>query len=259
MIPVIFNIGPIPINSFGLMIALMFLASIYLLASSLKFNEIDPKYSEIFVFAGVVSGLLGARIWFIIENYSLIKDDLFGAVFSGAGFTFYGGFVLALLVLFLLCRFYKIPSYKLYDSLGPTLALGYAIGRLGCQLSGDGDYGIETDTFIGMSYLTGIVPTPPGVNVYPTPLFESAISLVICFYLLNIERTSKWQMPWQRFGFYLILISIERFFIEFIRVKERYAFGLSEAHYFSMLFAAIGLYLVLRSHKHNGPLNEVAV
>lgn len=249
MIPVIFELGPLPINSFGLMIALMFLASIYRLSKSFELNGINKKLAESFVFFGVISGLLGARIWYLIEYYSDIKGNFWEAVFSGAGFTFYGGFVLALIVIYFLCRYHKIPAYKFYDSVGPTLALGYAIGRLGCQLSGDGDYGIETASFLGMSYASGVVPTPPGVLVYPTPLFESIISLLILFYLTKIESLPKWSAPFKRFGIYLVLMSFERFIIEFIRVKERYAFGLSEAHYFSIIFILFGMYLILRKPK----------
>jgi len=227
------------------------MACIYRLSESFSISGVDPKVAETFVFSGVLSGLIGARIWYLIEEYSIIKDDFWGAVFSGAGFTFYGGFVLAILVLILLCKFKKIPLHVFFDSVGPTLAIGYAIGRLGCQLSGDGDYGIVTNSFLGMSYSSGVVPTPPGVLVYPTPLFESFMAILIAVYLIKAEKLVKWSTPYKRWGLYLCLVCAERFFIEFIRVKERYAFGLSEAHYFSILFFGLGLYLVLRSNSAN--------
>lgn len=246
MIPTIIELGPIPIHSFGLMIALMFVACVYRLGDCFASKGIDRKLAETFVFWTVLSGLAGARLWYMIEYWSDIKSDVFGALLSGAGFTFYGGFVVGIATVLILCKKNKIPLHTFFDLVGPTLALGYAIGRLGCQLSGDGDYGITTTSFWGMSYATGVVPTPPGVLVLPTPLFESIAALIICHTLLAVRASGKFSAPFQQWGLYLVLISAERFFIEFIRIKEKYG-GLSEAHYFSILFAICGVVLLIRS------------
>jgi phosphatidylglycerol:prolipoprotein diacylglycerol transferase len=245
VIPQILEIGPIPVHSFGLMIALLFIASVLRLGDSFAEVGLERKLAETFVFYSVFSGLAGARVWFIIENWSLVKSDLVGAIFSGAGFTFYGGFVVGMVVLAVLCRAHKIALNQFFDLVGPTVALGYAIGRLGCQLSGDGDYGITTTSWLGMSYATGVVPTPAGVKVLPTPLYESTVALLIGMTLLSSKIRLKLNKPWQLMGLTLLLLSTERFFIEFIRIKERYA-GLSEAHYFSLIFGLLGLYLLIR-------------
>lgn len=245
MIPTILEIGPIPLHSFGLMIALLFVAAVMRLGDSFAAVGIDRKLAENFVFYSVFAGLAGARVWFIIENWSLVKSDLVGAIFSGAGFTFYGGFVVALVMVAILCRKNQISLSKFFDVVGPTVALGYAIGRLGCQLSGDGDYGIATTSWLGMSYATGVVPTPEGVLVLPTPLYESAIAIVIALVLLSSKIQIKFNKPWQLWGLTLLLLSLERFSIEFIRIKERYA-GLSEAHYFAIAFGLLGFYLLVR-------------
>jgi phosphatidylglycerol:prolipoprotein diacylglycerol transferase len=245
MIPTIFEIGPIPVHSFGLMIALMFFAAVARLGDSFAEAGIDRRLAETFVFYGVFSGLIGARLWYLIEEWSSVKGDLVGAVFSGAGFTFYGGFVAALATVLLICKKNQISSHKFFDSGVPTLALGYAIGRLGCQLSGDGDYGISTTSWLGMSYEHGVVPTPPGIMVLPTPLYESVIAILIALFLLSDTAKQKFKAPWQMWGCALLLLSTERFIIEFIRVKQKYI-GLSEAHYFSIIFALLGIYLMLR-------------
>src|SRR5690606_6293941 len=106
---------------------------------------------------------------------------------------------------------------------------------VGCQLSGDGDYGIVTESFIGMSYATGVVPTPPGVRVYPTPFFESVLALGIVWILTTVEKLPNWSHPGMRFGLMLVLISIERFFIEFIRVEDVVLGALTQAQVISIL------------------------
>jgi phosphatidylglycerol:prolipoprotein diacylglycerol transferase len=245
MIPTVFELGPIPIYSFGLMIALMFVAAVARLGDSFDEVGIDRKLAENFIFYGVLSGLIGARIWFIVEDWEQVKGDIAGAIFSGSGFTFYGGFVAALLIVTVLCKKNKITLSKFFDAVGPTLALGYAIGRLGCQLSGDGDYGITTTSWLGMSYSSGVVPTPPGVLVLPTPLYESTFAILICLIVLNPRVKSWLTKPWQIWGLTLALLSLERFLVEFIRIKQKYG-GLSEAHYFSILFLLVGLFLIIR-------------
>ncbi len=246
MIPQLFKIGYIPINTFGLMIACAMFAAIILLAKSFKSNGIDPKFAERYVIWGGFSGLLGARIWYLAQNYEFVKADLWSAIFSGAGFTFFGGFLLSAAVLYVLTRVDRIPISGFMDSVGPALTLGYAIGRLGCQLSGDGDYGIETNSIFGMSYQTGYVPTAPGVLVYPTPFFESTICIGILWILICVERSPSWQAPYRRFGLYLLLISIERFLIEFIRIEPHYAFGLSAAQFVSVVLFALGVGMLVR-------------
>lgn len=249
MIPNILELGPIPIRSFGLMIALALFAGALRLARSFSAYGINPALAERYVTAGGISGLIGARLWHIGENWGFYKDDLFSALTASAGFTFYGGFIVATICVYILARRDGTDIAKLCDALGPCLALGYAVGRLGCQLSGDGDYGMATEGFWGMSYSTGVVPTPPGELVYPTPLFESTLSLVVLWILTRVEHSrSLFVKGYQRFGLYLVLISIERFVVEFLRVNPRYAFSFSEAQWIAIALACAGVFLVaLRS------------
>jgi phosphatidylglycerol:prolipoprotein diacylglycerol transferase len=202
------------------------------------------------VTAAGISGLLGARLWYLGENWGEVKHDLLGALFSSAGFTFYGGFIIGSLVVLYLARRDGTDIGKFCDSLGPCLALGYAIGRLGCQLSGDGDYGIATTGFWGMSYSTGIVPTPPGVLVYPTPLFESTISLFVLWFLSRIEVSpTALTGRFQRFGLYLVLISLERLCVEGFRVNPVVAGSMSEAQIIALVLITLGGALMLRGSR----------
>lgn len=244
MIPQLFSIGPIPINTFGLMIALSLLASMYLLTESFRAYGLPADKAEQFVFVGGFSGLLGARLWYIAENWSAVRGDLIAALTSSAGFTFYGGFICAFVVIFFMCQHYKFSFASFLDAAGPTMTLGYAIGRVGCQLSGDGDYGSITHSILGMSYLTGIVPTPPGFLAYPTPLYESAICMLILPLLLSTEKNRNFGKPLRWFGLYLLLIAAERFLVEFLRINPHVLGVLSEAQVISILFMIIGFWLL---------------
>lgn len=250
MIPTLIEIGPLPIRSFGLMVALALFAGAVRLAISFKRYGLDPRLAERYVTAAGFFGLLGARLWYMGENWSEVKHDLLGALLSSAGFTFYGGFIIGSLVVLSLARRDGTNIGKFCDSLGPCLALGYAIGRLGCQLSGDGDYGIATTGFWGMSYSTGIVPTPPGVLVYPTPLFESSISLLVLWILSRIEVSpTALTGRFQRFGLYLVLISLERLCVEGFRVNPVVAGGMSEAQIIALVLITLGSALMLRGSR----------
>ena len=176
----------------------------------------------------------------------VLRQDLFGALFASAGFTFYGGFIVAALVVTVLAKRDGTDMGKFCDALGPCLALGYAVGRLGCQLSGDGDYGSATYGFWGMSYSTGVVPTLAGERVYPTPLFESALSLVIVLALSYIERSENiLARRFQRFGLYLVLISLERVVVEFLRINPPVLWGFSEAQVIGASLSLLGVLFII--------------
>jgi len=250
MIPTLIEIGPLPIRSFGLMVALALFAGAVRLAHSFKRYGLDARLAERYVTAAGISGLLGARLWFIAENWSDVKGDLLAALLSSAGFTFYGGFIIAAIYVYIIAKRDGTDIGKFCDSLGPCLALGYAIGRLGCQLSGDGDYGIPTTGFWGMSYATGIVPTPPGLLVYPTPLFESTIALAMLWILSRVEvSTTVLTGHFQRFGLYLVLLSFERLGVEGFRVNPVVAWGMSEAQIIALALILVGSLLLLKGFR----------
>ena len=245
MIPTVIEIGPIPIRSFGLMVALALFAGALRLAISFKRYGLDTRLAERYVTAAGISGLIGARLWFIAENWSELRHDLFGALFSSAGFTFYGGFIIAAAVVYFIAKRDGTDISKFCDALGPCLALGYAVGRLGCQLSGDGDYGIRTTGWWGMSYATGVVPTLPGELVYPTPLFESSIALLVLWVLSWVEVQHNFLSGrFQRFGLYLVLISIERFVVEFLRPNVKVLADFSEAQVIAVGLGIVGVILL---------------
>ena len=258
MIPQLFHIGPLPINSFGLMIALAVFAGVPILASSFRRNGIDPGLAEKYAVAAGISGIIGARIWYLIVNTDQILEDasnatsmvqwlsaVAGHVFANAGFIFYGGFVIAAVTLWIMMKRDKILPSQFVDTMGPALTLSYAIVRIGCQLSGDGDYGVPTTSWIGMSYETGVVPTPPGVRAYPAPFFESIMSILVFVLLTRVEEKGMLKQPFARFGLYLAAMSCERFLIEIIRLNPRFSAGISQAQVFALTFLVLGLVLMV--------------
>lgn len=245
MIPQIFNLGPIPINSFGLMIALAFIAGSKRLQIDFAARGLRPELADRYVVTGGIVGLIGARIWYLGSFWHEVREDLLGSVFASAGFVFYGGFIFSAIALFIMSRLDGIKLTSFLDALAPTLGLSYAIGRVGCQLSGDGDYGRVTDSFWGMSYAAGVLPTPPGVLVYPTPVFESLLALAVVAAVLFAQRYPFWRAPARPFGLYLVLISIERFVIEFLRIEPRVIQGFSQAQIIATCVAAVGLAMIV--------------
>jgi phosphatidylglycerol---prolipoprotein diacylglyceryl transferase len=237
MIPTLVHIGPIPIYTFGLMIALAVFVAVPVLTRSFARNGLPEELAERYAVWGGVGGLIGARLWNMAEHYSSTEGSLIDALINTAGFTFYGGFITSAILLSVLAWKDGLRIRDVFGSVGPALAIGYALGRLGCQLSGDGDYGMATSSWIGMSYETGVVPTPPGVRVYPTPIFEGLASLLVWYILERAERGSLRSKPLMRGALYLVLMSTERFVVEFYRIEARYLFGWSEAQ-----FIALGLF-----------------
>jgi len=118
--------------------------------------------------AGIV-GLVGARLYHVLESPSEFFADPWPQLFSRFGFAWFGGFLGGFVALLFLARRLKIPVLEFMDICSPAASVGYAVGRIGCLLSGDGDYGMPTSLPWGMSFPNGVVPTTQ--RVHPTPLY----------------------------------------------------------------------------------------
>ena len=165
------NIGPLTLQTFGLMFALAFLAAGALIAKRLGEIGKPPDWAYEIGFSALVGGIVGSRVYFIVQNYDSVKDDLLGNLFSGSGLVWYGGLIGGTLGVILWAWYRGFLGLALLDLTAPALALGYAIGRCGCQLSGDGDYGKAWNGPWAMSYPDGTVPTTE--TVHPTPIYET--------------------------------------------------------------------------------------
>lgn len=246
MIPVIFEIGPFPLNSFGLMMVCCFLAAWRRLYHSLERAGEDPAIAEPMVVTAALTGIIGSRINYLITYFDEFLADPLGAIFSGAGFVFYGGFFLATLSLYLFLRKRGKNFLQYADIAAPALALGYAVGRIGCHLSGDGDYGIATDSILGFSYILGAAPTPRGVLVHPTPIYESVVAIALSYLLVRMQERKSIPKVGALFGLYLALSAVSRFLVEYIRIEPTYLYTLTEAQVASLFGFGLGLVFILR-------------
>jgi phosphatidylglycerol:prolipoprotein diacylglycerol transferase len=261
MIPVLFEIGPIKIYSFGFMLVVAFYSCFYLLQKDMKRLEYDDKLASDMVFAAAVGGILGSKIYYLIENLGRVIDDPFGMIFSGSGLVFLGGLMGGTLGVTLVLRKNNLPWLTFADIVAPLLILGYAIGRVGCFLVGD-DYGIPTHVSWGIAFENGLPPSTyrvfdlyypwvdltgfePGLlTVHPTQLYEVAMGFAIFAYLWN-KRTHV-KVVGSLFFTYLILAGIERFVIEFIRTNDRHLLGFTGSQLISIVMIIIGVAALVR-------------
>ena len=139
------------------------------------------------VFAALLGGVIGARAYYVIQNYSEVRHDLLGSVFSGSGLVWYGGVIGGAIAVLAWMRWREVLELRMFDMCATALALGYAIGRIGCQVSGDGDYGIRSSLPWAMGYPHGTLPTPPGVRVQPTPIYETVAMCLLAYVLWQLR------------------------------------------------------------------------
>ena len=231
----IVDLGPIELKTFGLSFALAFLGSGLIVARRLRELDRPVDWAYEMIFSALLGGLIGSRIDYLIQNYDEVSGDLVGALFSGSGLVWFGGLLGGAVGVLLWARFRGYAGLQLLDVCAPGLALGYAIGRIGCQLSGDGDYGVASDLPWAMAYPEGTVPTVE--EVHPTPIYESlAMGLVA----LVLWRLRDRVAPGTLFALYLLLAGVERLLVEFIRRNEAVLAGLTPAQLISVLMIAAG-------------------
>lgn len=256
MIPFL-HLGPLTIPTFGLMVATALLVSAYVLQadidrrrSLLVGTEISDggKKDEGFLVIGIagIAGLLGARLYHVLESPREFFADPWPQLWSRFGFAWFGGFLGGFVALIFLARHYRVAILEFFDMCAPAACVGYAIGRIGCFLSGDGDYGQPTSLPWGMSFPSGVVPTSE--RVHPTPLYELIAWLVIAWILwrLGAQALQMRQPKGEIFCWYLILTGVARFLVEILRINPRSFYGMSNAQTASVLSVGLGLGLLWR-------------
>jgi phosphatidylglycerol:prolipoprotein diacylglycerol transferase len=242
------HLGPLTLQTFGICFALAFLAAGALIARRLDEIGKPRDWAYELAFAGLVGGLVGSRLDYIIQNWDEASNDLLGSLLSGSGLVWFGGAVGGALGVILWARWRGFLEARMFDLAAPALALGYAIGRIGCQLSGDGDYGKPTDLPWGMAYPEGTVSTL--AEVHPTPIYETLAMGLIALALWGLRDKVK---PGGLFALYLILAGMERLLIEFVRRNEDVALGLTQAQLISVAMVVGGLYWLARLRNRPTP------
>jgi len=229
------------IPTFGLMLWLAAVAAAFVMDRGFKRAKVDADAVGMVAIA-VLAGIVGAKLWHVIDTPSEFREMGWRVLWDTAGFAWFGGLVAGISALVIQGLWARIGGLRTLDLAAPAAAIGYGIGRIGCFLSGDGCYGIETKLPWGMSFPNGIEPTPPGVRVHPTPLYELGMGLLIGLYLW--WRGGKRHGTGAIVGEYLVLSGMARFMVEFIRRNPKVLWGLSNAQLASAGSALVGLGLI---------------
>jgi phosphatidylglycerol---prolipoprotein diacylglyceryl transferase len=239
MYPVLFRIGSFEVTSFGAMVAVAALVGLWLFRRELERSQLQPDAADAGM-VGVLGGLVGAKLLWTIEHAGEAPwTDLF---FARGGLSWYGGLIggVGAGLIYIVIRGW--PLIPTLAAATPSLAFGHMLGRIGCLLVGD-DYGRPTDLPWGIAFPEGLPPTT--VPVHPTQIYE-ALGLAVLGWLLLRWRCRR--LPDRIvLGRYLLAAGALRFMVEFLRVNERVAFGLSVAHFASIAIATIGVLLTWRA------------
>ena len=235
MFPTIYDFGtvnlfgfsfPLAIHSFGFMLVVAFYTTYFILNNDLKKLNYDENLASDLIFWAAFGGVVGSKVYHLLENLDQVFQDPIGMIFSGSGLVFLGGLIGGTIAVTIILNKNKLPWLEFADIVAPFLILGYGIGRIGCFLVGD-DYGIPTGLPWGMSFPNGLPPSTtsvfslyfpwidiskynPGLlKVHPTQLYETFISIILFFYLYNKRKSVK--IKGSLFFLYLILAGFERF------------------------------------------------
>lgn len=219
---VLLEIGNIKIYSYGLMIAIAIIVGTIMFCKRGKDKKYDEDYLLNAVIISVIAGLLGGKLLYIlVEIKSIIKDPSI-LLNVGEGFVVYGGIIGGALALAIYSKIKKWNILEIFDLAVPALAIAQGIGRIGCFLAGC-CYGGETDLWIGVEFPADSL-APTGVHLHPTQLYSSAFDFALVIVLILYSRNKK--RSGSVFSLYLILYSIGRFLVEFLRDDPRGAIGI---------------------------------
>jgi len=265
------------------MVWLAFFCAYFVLSADLRRRRMPGDALNIILLL-VVAGLAGSKLYHLLESPAEFFADPIRQFFSSYGFAWFGGFLGGLAVLLWLAHHHRVAILAFMDGCSPAAALGYAIGRLGCLLSGDGDYGIATNLPWGMafppleagcrvhhflclihgslepSYGTTVgLTTHAIVRVHPTPIYEFIVGLLIAWFLWRrgTQRLRDQAPAGEVLAEYLVITGLARFLVEFIRINPRSFFGvLTNAQVVSLLSIAAGVVLmfVVRARSAAGPI-----
>jgi phosphatidylglycerol:prolipoprotein diacylglycerol transferase len=241
------HLGPLTLQTFGLCFALAFLAAGALVWK--RFGELGRPHDWGYEmgFAALVGGLVGSRVYFLVQNYSEVKGDLIGNLFSGSGLVWYGGAIGGALAVLAWAWWRDFLNLTLLDVAAPA----HALGRCGCQLSGDGDYGKPWNGPWAMAYPHGTEPTT--VTVQPTPVYETLAMGVGAWILWQLRERVR---PGCLFALYLVYAGTERFLVEFLRRNTRDALGLTTAQLESLVMVIAGLVWIAIVVQRHGSINR---
>jgi phosphatidylglycerol---prolipoprotein diacylglyceryl transferase len=265
------HIGSFSIPTFGVMVACAMLAAYFVLRADLARRGIaanDSGEAEALVSFPCLAGFVGAKLYHLLESPAEFFADPVHLLFSPYGFAWFGGLLAGFAAFaFVAWRIIKhnaavghaVSLLTIFDAGSPAAAFGYGVGRIGCLLSGDGDYGIPTSLPWGMSFPNGLVPTVE--RVHPTPIYEFMAACGIAWWLWRMTapdragapntgpatqhtpHAASSRRPGEVFAAYLLLTGVARFLVEFIRINPRSFLGMSNAQSAAAVSVIVGAVL----------------
>ncbi len=236
------HLGRFTIGTFGLLLWLAAVCAGYVLYLNFRRFRVQADAVSVVAFS-TVFGVIGAKLWHVFETPHLLMQDPAGMIFDRAGFAWYGGLVAGVLTLMWQGRQSGTGMLGMLDLASPSAAIGYGVGRIGCLVSGDGDYGVPTTLPWGMSFPHGLVPTYS--RVHPTPVYEFFAAVVIALILWRFAGKRTGRPIGEVTGAYLVLSGIARFMVEFIRINPRIYWGMSNAQVASLASVLVGAGLMI--------------
>jgi phosphatidylglycerol:prolipoprotein diacylglycerol transferase len=237
------HLGPLTIGTFGLMLWLAAVCAGVVLYQNFRRFQVQADAVSVVAFVTVI-GIVGAKLWHVLEDPVTLYHYPLATLFDRAGFAWYGGLIAGILTLMWQGRKAGTGAVGMLDLAAPAAAVGYGVGRIGCLTSGDGDYGIPTKLPWGMSFPHGLVPTMD--RVHPTPIYEFLAAMVIAAILWKRGR----RQPGEITGEYLVLAGLARFLVEFIRINPRIYFGMSNAQLASIGSIVVGVVIIVWARRH---------
>ena len=239
MYPTLFRIGTFEVTTFGAMVALGAAIGLWIFTRELKRSGL-PEGAADAAMIGVAAGLAGAKLLWVFEH--LGEEPAFALLTSRGGLSWFGGLFGGVGAGLLYIRWRGWRVLPIVSAATPALAVGHAIGRIGCFLVGD-DYGRPTSLPWGVAFPEGLPPT--FVRVHPTQLYEMAALLPIAWLLIRWRRAGR--SDTFVVGAYLVLAGTVRFAIEFLRVNVRVLGPLTVAHLGALAIIAIGFIMLARA------------
>jgi phosphatidylglycerol:prolipoprotein diacylglycerol transferase len=254
--PFAYNVGPLQFTGFGIAILMCFVIGQVVAQRELARRGHDPEPVADMVFAALVGGLLGAKLYYVV----VLRH--WDSLFDRGGFVFWGGLIGGTLAVLAVVVRKRFGVWRMLDVGGIAIAAAYAVGRTGCWAVGD-DYGRPWRGFLSVAFPDGVPPSTAGVmarefgvpipagagpntvlSVFPTQLYEVALGLVM-FAILWRRREHRHAEGWL-FGVYCVLAGVERFIVEFFRAKDdRFIGGLTYAQMIALGFVVLGIAIMM--------------
>lgn len=250
MHPILFEIGSWPVYSYGVLLALAYLAGLQLAVVRARRAGLDAaRIMDLGIYL-IIAALVGAKLMLVVVDFDYFRAqprELLSLVRAGG--VFYGGLVFSLVVGLVLVRRYRLPVWHAADMYAPGIALGHVVGRLGCFLAGC-CYGRPTDLPWGITFTSPVaaanVGTPLGTALHPTQLYDAGAELLILVVLLVSERRGR-PFAGRTFWLYMLLYAISRFIVEMFRGDDRgQLMGLATSQFVALVMLPIALVMLLR-------------